>query len=136
MMDNVQFAWRSEGVNCVENTRRVIINSLAKLLRHDEKWHHTRGVTAQSSFVDHISIDFSSVYFEDFTPCALLYIYVCTFNAIWFLRRIYKRAAIRIFILIHIFFFFNLSIVASYRKFDYWKNGGWSSNFLSFFSTP
>lgn len=94
MMDNVQFAWRSEGVNCVENTRRVIINSLAKLLRHDEKWHHTRGVTAQSSFVDHISIDFSSVYFEDFAPCALLYIYVCTFNAIWFLRRIYKRAAI------------------------------------------
>lgn len=45
-------------------------------------------------FVDHISIDFSSVYFEDFAPCALLYIYVCTFNAIWFLRRIYKRAAI------------------------------------------
>lgn len=76
MMDNVQFAWRSEGVNCVENTRRVIINSLAKLLRHDEKWHHTRGVTAQSSFVDHISIDFSSVYFEDFAPCFAIYMYV------------------------------------------------------------
>lgn len=76
MMDNVQFAWRSEGVNCVENTRRVIINSLAKLLRHDEKWHHTRGVTAQSSS-SIISRQISLRFISKILLHVLCYIYMC-----------------------------------------------------------